>query len=200
MRSIRWRCEQNWKVQDCCNQEPLKPRFVRWGKGLAAGQWPPPSAKGCRKRDCVPFVQLFMIVLVLIILMARTPMKKKKKRFVTASVTSFGPMLDWLAQQEGDQVLCAQEHHVDVLKLGEYQGRWRTWVGRACGRQPSGQGMEGAPLVGLLFSSPPTALSLLPLDLPIMCYAMGEFQLPMSTGASREASCSPALTSIATWG
>ena len=54
---------------------------------------------------------------------------------VTANVTSYGPMLDWLGGLQPMRILAIQEHHIVEEQLGAVQNRARDLGRKVSGHQ-----------------------------------------------------------------
>ena len=65
---------------------------------------------------------MYIIMLMVSIMMMET---NYKRRMVTANVTSYLPMANFIASmgKQHDTILSVQEHHVEVGKLGEFQDK-----------------------------------------------------------------------------
>ena len=73
---------------------------------------------------------MLMVMHILVIVMPSA----SKRRFVTANVTPWGQMGNWVSGFDGKNILCIQEHHVASEKIKEQESNmvdiW--WRGRRC--------------------------------------------------------------------
>ena len=101
---------------------------------------------------------MLIVVMILVSMMPNTV----KRRFVTANVTSWGPMGHWVESLDDKNILCIQEHHVAGDKIGEqeskmadlgWKGLWSPAVSTERGGTSGGLAILGPSYIHI--SSPP---------------------------------------------